>query len=207
MGSLPRVDLYCEDQGHEQFALAVLRRLTRELRIRVDPKVQSGRGGHGRALSEFRAWQRAVSKGGTGLAVPDLLILLIDGNCQGWSAARRELEEVIDGGIFARSVVGCPDPHVERWCLADPEGFLTVVGAPPPPDPGKCERFFYKNLLRRAIRDAGQPILTNEMEYAPDLVRAMDFFRAGKNQPSLRHFVDEVQTALQSLRGFTAPES
>ena len=54
-----------------------------------------------------------------------------------------------------------------------------------------------KRLLRQTILDAGQPILTNEMEYAPDLVKAMDLFRAGKNQPSLKHFVDEIRTALQ----------
>jgi hypothetical protein len=37
------------------------------------------------------------------------------------------------------------------------------------------------------------------MEYAPDLVAAMDLYHAGKNQPSLRHFVDELRSALQLL--------
>jgi hypothetical protein len=37
------------------------------------------------------------------------------------------------------------------------------------------------------------------MEYAPDLVAAMDLFRAGKNQPSLRHFMDEIRSSLQNL--------
>ena len=69
----------------------------------------------------------------------------------------------------------------------------------PPADPGKCERDIYKRLLRQTIQSAGQPILTNEMEYAPDLVLAMDLFRAGKNQASLRHFIDEIRKALQSL--------
>jgi len=35
------------------------------------------------------------------------------------------------------------------------------------------------------------------MEYAPDLVEAMDLFRAGKNQQSLRHFIEDVRGAFQ----------
>jgi hypothetical protein len=53
--------------------------------------------------------------------------------------------------------------------------------------------------LQQTILRADQPILTSEMEYAPDLVTAMNFFRAGKNQPSLKHFVDEIRSALQQL--------
>jgi hypothetical protein len=33
-----------------------------------------------------------------------------------------------------------------------------------------------------------------------DLVAAMDLFRAGKNQPSLKQFVDGIRSALQQLR-------
>ena len=109
------------------------------------------------------------------------------------------MEEAIDSRIFVRCVIGCPDPHVEKWCLADPQAVQEVLGVAAPSVPEKCERYFYKQLLRQTIREAGQPILTNEMEYAPDLVAAMDLYRAGKNQPSLRHFVDELRSALRSL--------
>jgi hypothetical protein len=131
--------------------------------------------------------------------VPDLLVLMIDANCAGWSQARRELEEAIERAIFPRFAIGCPDPHVERWCLADPVAVQAVLGISAPADPGKCERHVFKRLLRQTILDAGQPILTSEMEYAPDLVAAMDLYRAGKNQSSLRHFVEEVRDALQSI--------
>ncbi len=134
-----------------------------------------------------------------GFDIPDLLVLVIDANCQGWAQMRRELEESIQEGIFPRCAIGCPDPHIERWCFADPEAVHDVLGVAAPSDPGKCERHLYKKLLRDTIREAGQPILTTEMEYAPDLVDAMDLFRAGRNQPSLKHFVDEVRSALQNL--------
>jgi hypothetical protein len=200
MDDRPRIDLYCEDSGHEQFSRALIHRLARDLKLpRPDIRTASGLGGHGRALKEFRLWQRAAVAGeGIGHEAPDLLVLLIDSNCSGWSQSRRHLEEAIDQRLFPRYAIGCPDPHVERWCLADPGAVQQVLGTSPPPDPGKCERNFYKTLLRKTIREAGQPILTTEMEYAPDLVDAMDLFRAGKNQASLRHFVDELRSGLQT---------
>jgi hypothetical protein len=200
MADRPRVDLYCEDNGHEQFARALVNRLAADLGFRPDLRTPSGRGGHGQAVTEFKLWQRAVTKGrGIGYDIPDLLILIIDGNCTDWSQAHRALQEIVDRQIFPRFVVGCPEPHVERWCLSDPDAVVKVLGLPPPADPGKCERKFYKQLLRQTIRAAGQPIITSEMEYAPDLVAAMDLYHAGKNQPSLRHFVDELRSALQLL--------
>ena len=91
------------------------------------------------------------------------------------------------------------DLYVEKWCLADPQAIQEILGVAAPAVPEKCERHFYKQLLRQTILGSGQPILTNEMEYAPDLVAAMDLYHAGKNQPSLRHFVDELRSALQLL--------
>ena len=200
MADRPRIDLYCEDRGHELFARALLERLAREAGIRLSLRTVSGRGGHGRALTEFSLWQRQVAAGSIDHEIPDLLVLLIDANCVGWNQARRSLEEAVSAKIFPRCAIGCPDPHIERWCFADSIAVQEVLGIPSPADPGKCERHLYKQLLRRTILDAGQPILTSEMEYAPDLVAAMDLFRAGKSQPSLRHFADEIQSCLQSLR-------
>jgi hypothetical protein len=201
MADHPSVVLYCEDSGHEQFVRALLSRVAAELGLGVDVRTASGRGGHGLAMTEFRAWQRAIAGGG-GLhfEIPDLLVLMIDANCKGWANVRRELEGAVDPRIFPRCAIGCPDPHIERWCLADPQAVQDVLGIAGPADPGKCERALYKNLLRRTILAADQPILTTAMEYAPDLVAAMDFFRAGRNQPSFKHFADEIRSALQGLR-------
>ena len=58
------------------------------------------------------------------------------------------------------------------------------------------------DMLRQSIENGGQPILTTEMELAPDLVRAMDLYRAGKNkhQRSLKRFVEDLRTGIRSLR-------
>lgn len=193
-----RVDLYCEDPGHEQLTRALLSRLAREEGVSLLLQTRNALGGHGRAVSEFQLWQRAASKI-SGESPPDLLVLVIDANCQGWNQARSALVDAIDTSLFPRFSVGCPDPHVERWCFADAQAYREVIGASPPKDPGKCERELYKKLLRQSILDAGHVILTDPMELAPELVGAMNLFRAGKKQSSLKHFIDELRGAIRSL--------
>lgn len=192
------ITLFCEDRGHEQFIRALIGRLAREAGLSAHIDVRNARGGHARALEEFDAWQRAVEQGALSAAT-ELLVVVVDANCQGWSTMRDALLTRINGALFPRYVVGCPDPHIERWCLADPESFYQVIGGRAPDDPGKCLPELYKNLLRQAIAAAEQPVLIDEMDFAPDLVEAMKLFRAGKNQPSLKHFVDELKAALRSV--------
>ena len=141
MAERPWVDLYCEDSGHEQFARALLNRLARELGLKLSINTVSGRGGHGQAVTEFKAWQRMVTSGrGISHQIPDLLVLLIDANSFGSARVYREIEQAIDPAVFPRRAIGCPDPHVERWCLADPQSVQEVLGIAAPPDPGKHER-------------------------------------------------------------------
>lgn len=186
------IHLYGEDRGHIQFVEPMLRRILREGSVRAVVETRNAQGGHGRAINEFKAWQKATQKGLIA-GRPDLLVLVIDANCVGLNQKLRELTSIIDRTVFPEAVIGCPDPHVERWCLADPAAFHHVVGTRPPPDPGKCERNLYKKLLRRAVDEAGLPIVTDVMEIAPELVDAMDLYHAGQTQDALGRFIDDVR--------------
>lgn len=198
MAGRVHLDLFCEDRGHELFVTALLRRLAREAGPRLNIRTRNARGGHGRAVAEFKAWQRAMVRQEL-TSSPDVMVLVIDGNCQEWGEAHASLLKEVDPTMFPRYAIGCPDPHVERWCIADPESFKEVVGVDPLPDPGKCDRGFYKHHLRESITRADQPILTDAMEFAPDLVAAMDLFRAGKNQRSLKLFIEDLKKAIRTL--------
>ena len=190
-----RVDLFCEDYGHESFSRTMVTRLAREEGKEVNIIVRSGRGGEGRALTELKTYQLAAPH--MGYSRPDLLVVVIDGNCEGWNKAKSTIQQAVDTSLFPQHVVGCPDPHVERWCLADPIGFRQVVGGAPADDPGKCERSYYKTLLRQSIESAGQSILVDPMDFAPEFVEQMDLYKAGKRQPSLRNFVEALRAALR----------
>lgn len=196
-----RVDLFCEDSGHEIFTRALILRLARETGSTIRINTVSARGGHGKAIAELKAFQRALDSGVGLRTAPDLLVVVIDGNALGWRERRREVEQQVDRSLFPRVVVGCPDPHVERWCFADPVGFQTVVGAPSPAEAQVTAGVDHKLLLRRTILEADQPILTSAMEYAPDLLREMDLYRAGKNQPSLGQLIQDLRAELIALGG------
>lgn len=82
MADRPRLALFCEDRGHEQLVRALVERLAKELRVRPTVHAPSARGGHGRAVAEFKLWQRSLAAS-TPWEVPDLLVLTIDANCSG----------------------------------------------------------------------------------------------------------------------------
>jgi hypothetical protein len=57
------LDLFCEDSGHEVFVTNLVRVMARSLTV-PEPLVKpiSARGGHGRAISELKAWQRGLRR-------------------------------------------------------------------------------------------------------------------------------------------------
>lgn len=195
--SMPELimDLFAEDRAHEEFLKALIGRLASEEARQVMLHLRAARGGHGRALAELDNYRRLVEKGV--MPRPDLCVIAIDANCWSLNAARREIEKHLIGPLEQQSVIACPDPHIERWFLADPVSFYEVVGSQPTLGQQKCGRDVYKTLLVKAIRDAGQIPTLGGIEFAQELVAAMDLYRAAKNDRSLAIFVEDMRAALQ----------
>jgi hypothetical protein len=198
MSSPLTVDLFVEDRAHEEFLKAMLRRIATEQERSLSVRVRSARGGHPRVLEELTLYQKSVLKAPESLSMPDLLIIAIDANCKRWSNARKEIQERIQSQFAARSIVVCPDPHIERWYLADLDSFVQVVGVRPNIGKRKCERDRYKAILAKAIVDAGHPPTLGGIEFAQELVAAMDLYRAGKAEGSLKHFLDETMAYIKT---------
>lgn len=176
------VDLFAEDRAHEEFVAAVLTRLAREENRAIRLHVRSARGGHGRALKELETYQVSVLKGVADLRIPDLLCIAIDANCQSFSDASKAIVKSIRAELQDRAIVACPDHHIERWYVSDPESFHRAVGAFPQTPKPKCERGMYKRVLARAVIDGGHPPTLGGIEFAPEIVAAMDFYRAAKDE-------------------------
>ena len=189
------LDLFAEDRAHEEFLRALIDRLAREETRHVRLRLRAARGGHGRALDELDSYRRLVEKGA--VSTPDLCVVAIDANCSRLSYARKEIEKHLTGPLEQQSVIACPDTHIERWFLADPVSFHEVVGSQPPLGRQKCGRDVYKSLLVKVIRDAGQIPTLGGIEFAQELVAAMDLYRAAKNDRSLALFVEDMRAALQ----------
>lgn len=193
-----RVALFAEDSAHEYFCRPLIERLSREVGIGVRIQVRSARGGIPAAQDELTAYQLALRKGVLE-AASDLLCVAIDANCEGHAQRRRRLESVVDGALFPNVAYLCPDPHVERWYLADLAAFARVVGGGPSAPPSKCARKLYKRLLREAVEQAGHVPMLDGTEYGEDLVFAMDLYQAGKAVPSLGAAVDDIRAGLRLL--------
>ena len=194
------VDLFAEDRAHEVFVGALTNRIAREEQVALILQARSARGGHPRALGEFGAYQTLVEKGALAHRTPDMVVVVIDGNCVTARKKREEIRNATRPGLLDRLVAGCPNPHVERWFLADPDSFHEVVGHRPVVGRDKCERGHYKRLLTDAIRKGNQPPTLDGIEFAAELVEAMNLYRAGRHDSSLRVFIDELRSRIRQSR-------
>lgn len=191
------IDLFVEDRAHEEFLRPLVRRIAQEEDIAVYVRVRSGQGGHGRAIDEFRLYQTLVQRGVE--QPPDLAVVGIDGNCTTFARKRREIRDATEQWFQDRLVTACPDPHVERWYLVDPDSFHNVVGHRPSVGKTKCVRDHYKAVLADAVRQGGQRPILGGIEFAAELVAAMNLYRAGRNDHSLRAFVDDLRGKLRQV--------
>ncbi len=194
------VDLFVEDIAHEAFINPVVTRVCHEVGVVPEVRAVTAIGGHPRVLKELGVYRRAVEKGARTPA-PDIVVIASDANCSSFAAARQVLEQAAGGMLMAKSVIACPNPHIERWYMADPESFGGVVGVQPKPGRRKCERDRYKRILAKAVTDAGYAYTLGGIEFAPDLVTAMNWYRAGKNEQSLKHFLDALRGKVQQVKG------
>lgn len=195
---MPRsaIDLIVEDVGHERFVRALVKRVAEEVGVAVTITVLNAQGGRGRATSELVALQHALAaERHTG----DLLIVVIDANCHGANAVRAEIAASIRRDLFRDAVVGCPDPHVERWYLADLKSLRRSLGVSAKLPKTKCGKAVYKNLLMQALQDAGHVVTLGGAEFADEIVAEMNLYEAGKADRSLRRFIADVRGALKSV--------
>jgi len=195
--SRPTIDLFGEDHAHEEFLKAMIERLSALENREVVIRVLSAQGGRGRVLNEFALHQQAILRGRSPL--PEILVVAVDTNCATYHETQKRLQNQLTPEFTGKVVYACPFPHVERWFMADPKSFSEVVGAEPVRERRKCGRDRYKQHLADAIRKGGQPAPFGGKEFARELVLQMDLYRAGKNEPSLKAFVDSLRGALRLL--------
>lgn len=143
--------------------------------------------------------QRGLLASGLQRPLADIFMVGIDGNCTTANAKRTEIRTRCLPEFVDSLVIACPDPHIEKWFMADPAGFDRVIGARPKLCSEKCQRDHYKHLLASTVAGAGHPAPLGGIELAEELVEAMDLFQAGKTDPGLGQFLRELRSALQRL--------
>jgi hypothetical protein len=189
------VPIFAEDVAHEFFLSAIVRRIATEIGVATRVRVMSARGGHGRAISELKAHQLALSK--TGFC-GGILVVGIDANCSGWAQIRADVAAAVDTSMFTHVAFACPDPHIERWYLSDVQALSARFGREPTLPRKKCGRDIYKQLLKEYLTAAGETVTLGGVEFAEDIVNMMDIYRASRSDAALRSFVGELRSAFAS---------
>jgi len=166
-----RISLFAEDSGHEAVLVPLIIRVAEQYRVEVKVRPVSVRGGFPRVAAELDQYVKELLRFRE--ALPDLVVVATDANCDGFGRRREQLVEpakpIVDHVAYA-----VPDPHIERWLLRDPAAFKAVLGVPCDPPDQKCERDRYKKLLIQAVCAAGATPLLGGLEYAEDIVGHMD---------------------------------
>jgi hypothetical protein len=201
MADSGRIVIFAEDKGHEEFLRPVIERCAQEISLEVDVRVQSARGGHGRALDELKLFQKLVLESMSGFPLPDMVVIGVDSNCRQLNDARREIRAALDPRLGDRTIIACPDPHVEIWYLSDPKAFAEAVGTSPKVGKRKCEKDRYKQILAKAVADAGHPAPLGGIEFGREIVTRLDWRRAGASVTSLGMFLKELRAGLNRIKG------
>jgi hypothetical protein len=185
------VAAFVEDFAHCQVIGALIGRVAGELGIEVEVDWRNARRGHGHVVRELREYLRDIRKQGN---LPDLVVIGTDANCKGLVERSKQMPTDMSP---VPTVLAIPDPHIERWLLLDGAAFKRVLGQGCQAPDQKCSRDRYKETLIRAIVNAGVTPSLGGIEFAEDIVSAMNLKCAAKADPSLRRFLDDLRRALR----------
>ena len=182
------IALFVEDDAHQQVLGALVRRVATDCNVAVRLDWRSAVGGHGKVVAEFDDYMRDLRRQGS--PSPDMIIVATDANCKGLNERAKEIGKP---DAPAPMVLAIPDPHIERWLLLDGAAFKAVLGTGCDAPDQKCDRGRYKQRLIEAIHAAGTTPLLGGIEYAEDIVRAMDIDRASRQDRSFKRFVEDLR--------------
>jgi hypothetical protein len=185
-----RIILFVEDYGHEEFITSLIERLTHEQGIPIKIIRRSVRGGHGKVLTEFKRFLSHLKNEREEL--PDLLIIATDANCKGYAERKKEIDKI---AVEYKNLTlyAIPEPHIERWLLLDSAAFKSATGKGCKAPDKKCSRDRYKKFLLEAMQNAGIVPPLGGMEYAKDIVDAMDIQKMERANTSFGKFLKELK--------------
>lgn len=191
------VVLFCEDSFHEIFLCALLDRLATENQTPICTRVLSARGGLPRMHHEFGRFLRdaSIQFQRSGHSIPDAILVAVDANCLGFVERRNQMIRVAQSlpAFHPLIAYAIPDPHVERWMLADPIAFKAVFGRGCTKPAVKCEKDLYKRLLREEIQKTGTDAPLGGEEFAGAIVEKMNLRKVERHEPSLGHLLQHLK--------------
>jgi hypothetical protein len=192
---------FVEDEAQEVFIKALIQRLSTDAGISIQHNPGSVVTGGSRSLVALKTFLREEQH--RRVLATDVLVLSVDGNCQGYQRKIADMNDIIQRAQYLKPFVcAVPDPHIERWYLCDHKALRQALSSsitPKPTPKNKCGRDWYKTEYHRLLKEAKIPIILNDYEHAEAIVEKMNLYEAGRNEPSLGQFLNDLRSALKNL--------
>jgi hypothetical protein len=195
------IGFFLEDIAHERFIITLTKRVLQELNINdVDFDIRNSRGGD--SVGAYYRFLQDVKK--QSLSFLDIIIVVSDGNCKGFSEKRRQMEEKRKSLDYNGSVVyAIPDPHIEYWYLIDEVACKEAVRSERFPDVPrrKCEKNIYKNSLISLLRSTDVEPILGGAEYGESIASLMDIGKAciSDETGSFKAFISDLKQSVRLL--------
>lgn len=195
-----KLGLFAEDEGHARLLNPLIGRISGEEGVDSEVVERSSAGGAAAAARNLRSYISDLSLGR--VEYLDVLVVARDGNCRGFGVRKRETEKIVQGRFAGSLVLAVPDPHIEKWYLADPRAPAKAIGESGFADvpARKCERHRYKKALSDAFEQLELTLAAGGIEYGTEIARCMDLDLASRNEPTLQRFISDLRSALRRHR-------
>lgn len=200
---------FFEDRAQKEFLTALVTRIAGDVGINASNLVHDVRAddrGSGLLprLELFARQNPAELLGGD-----RILLISLDGNCKGPNdrikGVFKECRSLksLKTSLQDRLVFAIPDPHIERWYLADQRAFNEVVGSAAAPEMPrhKCERGFYKQLLWDRIAAANISTWAAGPEFGTAIAEKIDFKAIERvDRKGFKKFADDLRRAFRRVQ-------
>jgi hypothetical protein len=195
-----RIGYFLEDRGHEIILKSLVARVAKEKGLNQGKWMDDVRAATGgKSIQAYKTFLRYLARLNN-FAPFDILIIASDGNCEGYRKKKQQLLGFAEKIKFSQLDIllfAIPDPHIERWYMNDPKGFNQAIGSGIMPvlPTYKCEKGFYKKVMRDALLSSNVKPQFGGYEYGEKIVEVMDIYAAAKNDSSFKHFIDDLKDA------------
>ncbi len=190
------VGLFAEDEGHRSLLTGLIRRLAEDEDAAVEVRLRNAAGGSPRVRRALRQYVADLATGRDSFL--DVLVVAMDANSDGVAARRQWINGLVGDSYAGTLVTAVPDPHVERWYLADPYAVSRAIDqcyrADLPPTRQRGQG--YKRVLRSAFLKGGVDPPAGGPEYGEAIAAVMDL-RTACRLPELQQFVSDLRAALR----------
>jgi hypothetical protein len=198
-----RIAYFFEDVAHENFIRALVWRVYSERfsgGVRLKEDILNRQGGSV-IENRFRAYMSKWKKKQDKDLEYDLIIVVRDQNCRGKAKTLKVFHDGSRRAEYPEHAIAyaLPDPYIERWYLADPEGFRAAVKGRQAPDQlgyhhDKKHKDYYKDQVVAILQKNDITSLQAGAEYGDLIAQNINIQKVGSVDENFRDFIQSLQT-------------